>query len=224
MSRRALLRVIIAGGALAATSAVLGCGTSPGRGGAAGKAPAGTLIMVIRHAEKVRSSSPLPGIDETGKPDPSSLTPVGWDRARRLVDIFGGAQGSARPGLARPRALYAAVGSDEPADATRTRETVEPLADRLGLQIDTSFGTGDEGKLVDYVTAAPGPTLICWHHDEIITIAEAFGSVTPTPPRGWPDDRFDLVWTFTKSAGEGWRFDQIPEHVLPEDQLAVITN
>jgi hypothetical protein len=219
-----LLRVVSTGGALAATSAVLGCGTSPGRGGAAAKAPAGTLIMVIRHAEKVRSSSPLPGIDETGKPDPSSLTQVGWDRARRLVEVFGGGQGSARPGLGRPRALYAAVGSDEAADSTRTRETVEPLADRLGLKIDTGFGTGDEEKLVEHATAQPGPALICWHHDEIITIAEAFGSVTPTPPRAWPDDRFDLVWTFTKSAGEGWQFDQIPEHALHEDQLTVIAN
>ena len=54
-------------------------------------------------------------------------------------------------------------------------------------------------------------------------IAEAFPKVTPTPPTEWPDDRFDLVWTFTKTA-DGWHFAQIPELALPQDQADVIEN
>ena len=45
--------------------------------------------------------------------------------------------------------------------------------------------------------------------------------MTPTPPSDWPDDRFDVVWTFTRTA-DGWRFAQLPELVLPQDQAAII--
>jgi hypothetical protein len=32
----------------------------------------------------------------------------------------------------------------------------------------------------------------------------------------WPDDRFDVVWVFT-ATDTGWRFDQVPELLLPGD-------
>ena len=63
--------------------------------------------------------------------------------------------------------------------------------------------------------------MISWQHSGIPAIAEAFGSVTPTPPSEWPDDRFDVVWTFTGTA-DGWRFAQLPELVLPQDRAGVI--
>jgi hypothetical protein len=52
-------------------------------------------------------------------------------------------------------------------------------------------------------------------------LAEAFGAVTPTPPSEWPDDRFDVVWTFTRTA-DGWQFAQLPELLLPQDEVGVI--
>ena len=54
-------------------------------------------------------------------------------------------------------------------------------------------------------------------------IAKAFPSVTPKPPSDWPNDRFDIIWTFTKTA-EGWQFAQVPELVLPGDQDTAIKN
>ena len=69
----------------------------------------------------------------------------------------------------------------------------------------------------------PGPTLISWQHGGIPDIARAFPDVTPTPPKDWPDDRFDVVWTFTK-APDGWHFAQLPELLLPQDQTAVIAS
>ena len=170
------------------------------------------------HGEKPDGSHP--GIDANGNQDDSSLTEVGWDRAHRLVDLFDPAQGSPRPGLARPTAIYAA-GANDNGEGQRTRETVTPLADKLGIPVNTSFGKGDEEALVEHVIAQPGPTLISWQHGEIPTIADAFPAVTPTPPSEWPDDRFDVVWTFTKTA-DGWQFAQIPELVLPEDEASVI--
>ena len=45
--------------------------------------------------------------------------------------------------------------------------------------------------------------------------------MTPAPPSEWPDDRYDVIWTFTKTA-DGWQFAQLPELVLPQDQATPI--
>jgi hypothetical protein len=177
--------------------------------------------MIIRHGEKPDPSSPLPGVDINGNPaGNSSLTEVGWNRARRLVDLFDPPGGKLRPGLARLKLIYAA-GANEGGSGERARESITPLAGRLGLPVDTSLGKGDEQTLAAQITAQPGPTLICWQHGEIPAIAAAFGSVNPAPPTVWPNDRFDVVWTLTAN-GSGWDFAQIPEMVLPGDQLQII--
>ena len=174
--------------------------------------------MVIRHGEKPDGSDP--GVDAQGRKDDSSLTATGWERANRLVDLFAPASGTPRPGLATPKAIYAAGKNDE-GEGQRPRETVMPLAARLGLTMNTDYGAGQEKKLVDEVIAQPGPTLISWQHGGIPDIAKAFPSVTPKPPSDWPDDRFDVVWTFTRTTA-GWQFAQLPELVLPQDTDAVI--
>jgi broad specificity phosphatase PhoE len=226
-----------------ATSVVLaGCGTSitpppaaPSGGIATSAAPVptpapttsdvvptGTVVTIIRHGEKPEDDDSGPGVDANGAEDSSSLTAVGWDRAHRLADLFDPAQGAPRPGLTHPKAIYAA-GANEDGEGQRTRETVQPLADRLGIPVNTSYGKGDEEKLIEHVLSQPGPTLISWQHGEIPAIAEAFPSVTPTPPTEWPDERFDVIWTLTKTA-DGWHFAQLPELVLPQDQDSTITD
>jgi broad specificity phosphatase PhoE len=176
----------------------------------------GTVVMVIRHGEKPEDDDSGPGLDANGVEDDSSLTAVGWDRAHRLVDLFDPAAGDPRPGLARPKAIYAA-GANDNGEGQRTRETVQPLADRLGIPAVTTFGKGDEEKLIEHVLSQPGPTLISWQHGEIPAMAEEFADATPTPPTDWPDERYDVIWTFTKTA-DGWQFAQLPELLLPQDQ------
>jgi hypothetical protein len=39
----------------------------------------------------------------------------------------------------------------------------------------------------------------------------------------WPGDRFDVVWTFTRN-GNGWRFAQVPQMLLPGDLPYPITD
>jgi broad specificity phosphatase PhoE len=179
----------------------------------------GTLVMIIRHAEKPEDGAE-PGFDANGVEDDSSLTKLGWERAHRLVDLFDPAQGDLRAGLARPTTIYAAH-ANENGEGQRTRETVKPLADRLGVPVNTDFGKGDGTDLVEHVLSQPGPTLISWQHSEIPDIADAFPSVTPAPPAEWPDDRYDVIWTLTKTA-DGWRFAQLPELALPQDQATPI--
>jgi broad specificity phosphatase PhoE len=181
-------------------------------------APVGPVVMVIRHGEKPDGEDP--GIDAQGNKDDSSLTAAGWQRAKALADLLDPASGQVRAGLARPVAIYAS-GANDDGEGLRPRETVAPLAQRLGITVNTDFGKGDEQELVDDVTARPGPTLISWQHGELPAIADAFPHVTPKPPKDWPDDRFDVVWTFTKTA-DGWAFAQLPELLLPGDSDSVI--
>ena len=108
-------------------------------------------------------------------------------------------------------------------EGQRTRETVAPLAEALGVPVNIEYGKGEETKLVKDVLTQPGTTLISWQHSEIPTIADAFPSVSPPPPEDWPSDRFDVVWTFTRTA-DGWSFTQTPELVLPQDHDSVIEN
>jgi broad specificity phosphatase PhoE len=204
------------------SAAVAGCAGGPRPsppGESAGVAP-GTRVMVIRHGEKPDDSDP--GVDAQGKEDDSSLTATGWERANRLADLFDPVRGPPRPGLATPKAIYAA-GVNDDGEGLRPRETVMPLVARLGLTMNTSYGAGDEKKLVEQVITQPGPTLISWQHGGIPEIAKAFRSMTPKPPSDWPADRFDVVWTFTKTAN-GWQFAQVPELVLPGDQDTDIEN
>jgi broad specificity phosphatase PhoE len=231
--RRTVLRAIATIVAVAAPAVLVGCGGAgtepapavevvapsirPTAPLPAGALP-GTVVMVIRHGEKPDDATS--GIDANGTEDESSLTAVGWDRAHRLVALFDPARGLLRPGLARPKTIYAARANDE-GYGQRTRETVEPLADHLGFPVNIGYGKGEEEQLVEHVLTQPGPTLISWQHSEIPAIAEAFPGVTPTPPSEWPEDRFDVVWTFTRTA-HGWHFAQLPELVLPQDTDTVI--
>jgi broad specificity phosphatase PhoE len=222
-SRRAVLRAAGTAVALTVSALLAGCGASPVPTSA--PTPAATpapsaLVMIIRHGE--RPDDAHPGIDADGNQDDSSLSQIGWDRAHALVGLFDPAQASVRRGLARPKAIYAA-GENDNGDGARTRETVKPLADQLGIRVNTSYGKGDEKALVKDVTARPGPTLISWQHGEIPDIVAAFPSVTPKPPSEWPDDTFDVVWTLTKTA-DGWHFAQLPELVLPQDKAETIRN
>ena len=137
--------------------------------------------MIIRHAEKPDGTAP--GLDATGNEDDSSLTAVGWERAHALVGLFDPAEGDPRPGLARPQTIYAAGVTDE-GEGQRTRETVAPLADALGLPVNTEYGKGEEKKLMKDVLELSGTTLISWQHSEIPAIADAFESVTPAPAAG----------------------------------------
>ena len=67
--------------------------------------------MIIRHAEKPDGTAP--GLDEDGNEDDSSLTAVGWQRARGLVDLFDPTRGDPRPGIAVPDRIYAAGVTDD---------------------------------------------------------------------------------------------------------------
>jgi hypothetical protein len=100
---------------------------------------------------------------------------------------------------------------------------VIPLAARLGLDVVKRDAAGDEAHLARELSARPGATVVSWHHEAIHKIAEHLGEVSPPPPVHWQGDRFDVVWTFTRN-GNGWRFAQVPQMLLPGDLPYPITD
>jgi hypothetical protein len=226
-----MMRRSVGAGALVLAVSLTGCAAetaappaaeSTGRlADGAAAAPVGKVVMIIRHGEKPGRKGGAPGVDETGRADEHSMTRTGWQRAYKLADVFDGV-GPTPPGLTRPAVIYAAH-ANENGRGDRTRETVRPLAEKIGVPVNTAFGKGDEQALARSVESEPGPTLISWQHSEIPDIAESFGTVTPAPPTEWPDNRYDVVWTLTKTP-TGWRFGQIPQMLLPGDRAVAITD
>jgi hypothetical protein len=178
--------------------------------------PADTrMIMLIRHAEKPLHPSRSPhGVDPEGQHDPHSLTVTGWVRAGALVELFAPSRGTPPTELIRPDTVYASAHAG--GHSKRSLQTVGPLAARLGVEVVKRYAAGDEAHLAKEISTRPGATLIAWHHEALHKIAHHLRDVHPIPPRHWPHDRFDVIWTFTPD-GHGWRFAQIPQLLLPGD-------
>jgi hypothetical protein len=41
-------------------------------------------------------------------------------------------------------------------------------------------------------------------------------------PKTWPDDRFDVIWTFTLATNDKYSFAQVPQLLLSGDTDTVI--
>ena len=166
-------------------------------------------IMIIRHGEK----PPPPGVNPGGETDKKSLSVQGWVRAGALAAWLAPPTGPAA-GLAVPDVIYAS-GPDGP--SLRPLQTVAPLAEKLGLKLETAFTKGDEKALAADVLTQHGTVLICWQYQKIPDIVRHLEG--PAVPQTWPDDRFDVVWVLTRTAKDApWRFRQVPERLLAGDR------
>ncbi len=219
-------RWLLAGLAAAAPAVLASCGGHKGSQqaasasapaaapGAGSGTPADTVIMIIRHGEKPDASHP--GIGDDGRPDSKSLTQRGWDRANALPKLFDPPKGRPpRPGIMRPRTIYAATDQGPLAGAHRMRQTVTPLARHMGITLNTTYAESQEAALAKAALSAPEPVLICWEHSRIPAIVAALGASRTGVPAKWPN-RFDLVWVFTRANG-AWTFRQVGQHLLPGD-------
>jgi len=142
------------------------------------------LVMIIRHGEKLN--------DEV-----TNLSPKGEARAACLINVFGN-NGT----YVSPQKIYA-QSPTEKKQSTRPRDTVIPLANALGLQVDLSFSSGKVKKLSSDIAMSPEEIiLVSWSNDKIEDIAEEFG--IPNPPK-WDGSVFDEIWmisdgtSYTKS-------------------------
>lgn len=70
---------------------------------------------------------------------------------------------------------------------TRPLMTVQPLANDLGLTVDTSCDRDDQDCVANLVDGydGSGNILICWEHDNLSDIVKALGDNSPPE---YPDD------------------------------------
>jgi hypothetical protein len=184
------------------------------------------VIYIIRHGEKPGDrppKRPAPahrGVDFRGNQNEHSLLPRGWQRSGALAALFDPSRGPLRAGLRVPRMLISPSYGDASKTAEhRTHQTIRGIADRLGIAIATDFAKGQEPQLAAALAeSGPGAVLICWEHAHIPVLASALPLVPGTAiPKTWPDDRFDVIWTFTLGANGEYSFGQVPQLLLSGD-------
>jgi len=176
--------------------------------------------MVIRHGEKEEAPAARHCINELGDPDDDGLSVRGWQRAGALVALFGSEPRAREFGLTVPEKLYACAVAPQHL-SKRSVLTLDPLAQRLGLALNTGFTKGDEAVLADFLSTTKESALICWEHKMIPALCRAFDTRTSRIPIDWPDERYDVVWLFERRAygrEVPWTFSQVPQMLLAGDR------
>lgn len=136
------------------------------------------VILIIRHAEQPA--------------DGNGLSAAGEARARAYVNYFKNFTVDGQP--LKLDQLFAAKDSS---NSHRPRLTLEPLANELGLKIDSRFKNNQFSQLIDDIQNRPHGTniLICWHHGNIPQLLRALGVDPNTLLRKgkWPNDEYDWL-------------------------------
>ncbi|MBS1910486.1 MAG: flagellar basal body-associated protein FliL [Bacteroidetes bacterium] len=139
--------------------------------------PTNTNVLMIRHAEK------------PDDPGDTGLAIAGQERAQAYVIYFQNI--TIGPAPVRLNYLFAAADS---AESQRPRLTIQPLSDAIGVSIDDKHSDKDYQKVADDILQHSkydgSNILICWHHGEILQLAEALGVPASSLPAQWPGDVF----------------------------------
>jgi phosphohistidine phosphatase SixA len=140
-------------------------------------------LLVMRHGEKAAD------------PDDPDLTPAGRNRAEALPAYIEATFG-------RPDFIFAATVSRHSA---RPLETVQPLANKVGLRVNTDFADQDYGSLAKHLrkdsTYDGKLVVICWHHGNIPNLMNALAAPRGSYPDPWPRDVFNLILEAKFDAG-----------------------
>ena len=188
----------------------------------AAKAP---KIIIIRHAEK--PAGKVAGVDEAGASSGHHLSVRGWQRAGALACLFAPAHGPLQNALlAKPAFIFASAAATDPepgdTKSLRSEDTVTPLAQLIGVDINLKFSKGQETALAKAAQACNGPVLIAWRHEGINAIANAILGAGVALPI-WPKDRFDVIFVLTLNPVDGtYSFSQVMQCLLAGDSAEPI--
>lgn len=170
-----------------------------------GTTDADGVIYVIRHGEKNRAGNHL---NETG-----------LSRADFIASLWDDDRARFQP----PKAIFANFYNDE----YNSMELVQPLADRLGLPVNSSFNRANNWEAAEAMLSALGeygsPILVAWEHRHIVRLLVDMGCFRPWLAqwwsRAWPSSDFDEVFILTFRRGvcasvarrrEGFTFQDTP--------------
>jgi len=177
--------------------------------------PGNATIYMVRHAEKPASGT--------------GLSPAGQQRADAYVKYFQGLQNPEGNTIHWDH-LFACKDSD---NSDRPLLTLTPLAAKLGKKIHCDFKDKDYAAFADFLkqnanTYAGNNLLICWHHGEILNLAEAMGvSFAALPPSSnwpakWNGEAFGwLLKIYFKQDGTIHHSSTVAvnEHLMPDDTI-----
>ena len=143
------------------------------------------------------------------------LSAAGEKRAGALPGLF--MKSTSRPDpLPTPDFIFAAKDSKH---SHRCKETVAPLAKKLGLKVNAKFANDDFARLAAEILGDPkyaGKTiLICWHHGNLPGLAGKLGGTEA--PTHWKSRVFDRVWQLTYAPSGGATVADLPQRLLPDD-------
>lgn len=134
--------------------ATTGCRSAQGAGSSEGAA---TVVYLVRHAEKQ-----LPRQGES-LPDPA-LDANGGKRAARLAEVLGNA----------------AITNIFSTDTIRTRQTIGPIAEKLGLKIESYNGRALKA-FAEKLRATPGRHLVSGHSNTTPALVGLLGGEAGPP-------------------------------------------
>ena len=107
--------------------------------------------------------------------------------------------------------------------SSRPRQTLEPLAQKLNVRLNLTFGKGDEQRLTAAAKACDGLVVICWQHEHMSAVANAMLDDATTAPQEWLEARFDVTWVFDlDERTRRYTFTQRPQLLLAGDSSEVI--
>jgi hypothetical protein len=156
-------------------------------------------VIVIRHGEKPDNG---PELNERGV-----------QRAKALVGLFEG------DSTITPQAIYA-MEPKGPGGSVRAIQTVQPLADSLGLEIRQQYKQKELSALASDIlgdkTLDGKTVLVCWEHKVIPDLIKALGY--DAGPSKWPGGQvYDRLWILDFKSGKPASFKDLPQNLLPGD-------
>jgi phosphohistidine phosphatase SixA len=163
-------------------------------------------ILIIRHAE------------EPSKGD--GLSSRGTARAQGYVEYFKNFTIDGK--LVKIDHLFAASDSS---NSRRPRLTLEPIAQALGISIDSQFKSKDFLTLAQKIETLPQSSnvLICWHHSDIPNLIGALGAdAEKLLPNGkWPGKVYGwLIQLRYNEKGNLFDSKRIKEHLFQNDKAS----
>ena len=178
--------------------------------------------MVVRHAEKPDKDFVPYGVTRKGVRDKESLQIRGWQRAGAFIGLFAPPSGQINASLGKPQFLYASKPLRR-RGSRRPLQTLVPLGEKLGIEINTEFPRSDFELMLEEVYTCKGVVLICWQREYIPVIALKILDNKKVVPPDWPEDRYDMVWVFDHDSTSGeYRFKQVPQKLLAGDLTTAI--
>jgi len=170
-------------------------------------------ILLLRHAEKPDRSESGPGLTPEGHEDAQSLTLRGWQRAGALAVLLAPNRLSASR-LPSPDRIYASAFREGGGHSRRPEQTVQPLAQKLGLVVDLTWALHQEEAFAAALAVSTGTALVCWQRQGLPALASTYRP----EDWNWPDDRYDVIWSLRRDGqNRAWHFSQYYQAVLSGD-------